>query len=144
MKIQPTAAYATLFDDKFHNPVAGDRVEYIIQCCDSVIAVLNDEQLAEWLGQSAEYVEDPDAREFVDGFATLVFDVDGKQLVVVVDTGGEYLSGAFYEFCEGEGVKFQSIVDSLDVTDVPIGDIYTGTGGDDNMELLTLLHKIFN
>lgn len=143
MKLQPIAAYATLFDDKFREPVTGDKVEYIIQCCDSVIAVLNDEQLAEWLGQAAEYVEDAEARDYTDGFATLVFDVEGEQLVAVVDTGGEYLSGAFYEFCEGEGVKFQSIVDSLDVTDVPVRDIYTGAEKD-NRKLLKLLHKIFN
>ena len=143
MKLQPTAAYATLFDDKFREPVTGDKVAYIIQCCDSVIAVLSDEQLAEWLGQAAEYVEYPEARDYTDGFATLVFDVEGEQLVAVVDTGGEYLSGAFYEFCEGEGVKFQSIVDSLDVTDVPVRDIYTGAEKD-NRKLLKLLHKIFN
>ena len=59
------------------------------------------------------------------------------------DSGGENASGEFYQFCEDNGIDCQFVIDSVDVSGIEVDDIYTG-GNYDSLELLTLLHKVFN
>lgn len=65
-----------------------------------------------------EITSKDDAQEYTDfGSTSLVFEVDGKNLVVVID--------------------------SLDCEDIEVDEIYTGEI-DNNVELLTLLHQVYN
>lgn len=120
-------------------------VDGAFQCCDSTIAVLTQAQIDEWLTVFDEIATNDDASEYCDfGTTTQVFDIDGALLVTVSDSGGELAAGEFEAWCEENGIDSQSVIDGLDCTGDSVEDIYTGTGGDDNMALLTLLHKIFN
>jgi hypothetical protein len=115
-------------------------LEQVFECCDSYIAVLTQEQLDEWLSMF-ESDADPEYTDFAS--ATVVFNVDGKLLTIVSDSGGESASGEFSEFCEENGIACQFVIDSLDCEGVDVEDIYTGEY-DNNIELLTLLHKVYN
>jgi hypothetical protein len=58
----------------------------------------------------------------------------------VSDSGGELASGEFSEFCDEQSIPNQFVIDC---TDIAVSDIYTGCV-DDNVDLLTLLHKVFD
>jgi len=139
---QPTLEKSYFFDDSDTNP---SYVDGVFQCCDSAIAVLTPEQLDVWLEVFAEVATAEDASEYCDfGTTTQAFEVDDVLLVTVSDSGGELAVGEFEVWCELNGIDFQPVIDGLYCEGDAVEDIYTGTGGDDNMELLTLLHKIFN
>jgi len=115
------------------------------EVCDSVIAVLADDEITEWLGEFAELLTDPEIAEFLYSCSTRVFDIDGQKLVIVADSGGEFTSADFVEFCESREIAYQSVIDTPDCTGIEVDEIYTGQDpDDDNIELLTLLHKVFN
>lgn len=133
MKLTPVETKVVVPDDETLDDV-------IIECCDSYIAVLDNQQVMEWMNQYESHVN---FDYTVYGSSTMVFDIDGKNLVVVSDSGGESASGAFAAFCEEHGIEHQFVIDSLDCTDVAVEDIYTGAD-EDNMDLLKLLHKVFN
>jgi hypothetical protein len=134
MKITPTKFKSHVFSDEHSS----------FECCDSVIAVLNDAQIKQWLNQFDEIASDPESKEFAEACITQVFDIDNKLLTIVSDSGGEISTAIFRDFCNENGVDCQFVIDSFDCTytDAP-EDIYTGEM-DNNIELLTLLHKIFN
>jgi hypothetical protein len=118
----------------------GETLDRLLEVCDSYIAVLTPEQVDEWLAQFEKHVD----FEFTDfGSATLVFDIGGKLLVTVSDSGGESASGEFYNFCEENNITCQFVIDSLDCTGLEVDEIYTGADKD-NKRLLKLLHKVFN
>lgn len=142
MKIQPKIEKSHFFDEDETDP---SYVDGVFQCCDSVIAVLTQDQIDEWLVLFDEIATAEDAAEYCSyGTTTQVFDIDGALLVTVSDSGGELAAGEFQVWCEENGIEFQPVIDGLYCTGDSVEDIYTGTGGDDNMELLTLLHRIFN
>lgn len=115
-------------------------LDQVFECCDSYIAVLTQDQVDEWLSQFETAADS----EFTDAAsATAVFEIDGKLLTVVSDSGSESASGVFYEFCEENGIEHQFVIDSLDCTGVDVEEIYTGEY-DNNTELLELLHKVYN
>lgn len=117
-----------------------ETLDRLLEVCDSYIAVLTPEQVDEWLDQFEQHVD----FEFTDfGSATLVFDIGGKLLVTVSDSGGESASGEFYNFCEENDITCQFVIDSLDCTGLEVDEIYTGADKD-NKRLLKLLHKVFN
>ena len=129
---------------KFHT-CADDIVaslDDILECCDSTMAILSKDQIDEWMSRFDSIIEDDDV-DYADGTATMVFDIDGQYLVVVSDSGGEFASGDFYEFCENLHIDAQTVVDSIDCTDISVDEIYTGQM-EDNEEILSLLHKVFN
>lgn len=138
MKLLPVKEKTVLFNNNDEN------LETLIQCCDSYIAVLTQEQIDEWFDTFEKIVSAVDAGNFTEyGSTTLVFDIDGKLFTIVSDSGGENASGEFYQFCEDNGIDCQFVIDSVDVSGIEVDDIYTG-GNYDSLELLTLLHKVFN
>jgi hypothetical protein len=124
------------------DPSVSSDEDLIFQVCDSAIAVLTPDLLKEWLMEFKTIVENI---QEIDVYATMTraFDIEGQILVTVSDNGGELLVPDFEEFCEKRDIPCQPIIDSLDCTDVPVEDIYTGSY-DDNVDLLTLLHKVYN
>jgi len=137
MKIQPSYSKYFVFDDY-------STAESLLECCDSVVAVMNDEQLNEWVKQFESICMEPDVDEYCEsGTITNVFDVDNKKLVVVSDSGGELATAEFEEFCNDRKIPAQFIIDSLDCTDCEVDEIYTGCI-DDNQELLEMVHKLYN
>lgn len=140
--MKPVLEKSYFFDEDENDP---SYVDGAFQCCDSVIAVLTQAQIDAWLAEFDKIATAEDATEYCDfGTTTQVFDIDGELLVTVSDSGGELASGEFQVWCEENGIEFQPVIDGLYCEGDAVEDIYTGTGGDDNMELLTLLHKIFN
>lgn len=82
-----------------------------------------------------EITSKDDAQEYTDfGSTSLVFEVDGKNLVVASDSGGEFAGGYFAEFCEENGIEFQFVIDSLDCEGIEVDEIYTDEI-DNNVEL---------
>lgn len=144
MKFEPVIKEVKIFEDlrpELH-PV---KTEDLYMCCDSVVAVLTQEQIEEWLPLFKDIVDDDSAPSFCAYHSsTLVFDIDGSLLVVVSDAGGELASSEFTTFCEERSIESQFIIDSLDCTDVEVEDIYTGMVGPDNLYLLGLVHKLYN
>lgn len=139
MKIKPIREKTVSFNE-------GETVtfEQVIECCDSYIAVLTQDQIDKWFTIFEEVTTAEDAAEFTDfGSTTLVFDIDGQLLTIVSDSGGENASGEFYQFCEDNGIEYQFVIDGIDCSDCEIDEIYTGVY-DDNQALLALLHKVFN
>jgi hypothetical protein len=137
MKLQPVKEKTAIFYDV-------ETYEDILQCCDSYIAVLDQSQIDSWFKTFNEITSKDDAQEYTEfGSTSLVFEVDGKNLVVVSDSGGEFAGGYFAEFCEENNIEYQFVIDSLDCEDIEVDEIYTGEI-DDNVELLTLLHKVYN
>lgn len=121
-----------------------ESADSISECCDSVIAVLSKDQIDKWLIKFDEIGLASDAIQFCDiGTITSVYNVDEKLLVVVSDAGGELASGEFSIFCDENNIVSQFIVDSIDCTGTPVDEIYTGDDSN-NLELLTLLHKVYN
>lgn len=118
--------------------------EKIIECCDSVCAVLSEADLEEWLVKFNEIINDEDAGNYCDFWsATMVFMIEGKRLVCVIDSGGELASGEFSLFCDNRKIPNQFVIDSLDFTEVPVDDMYTGQMTD-NPGLMRLIHQITN
>lgn len=116
----------------------------LLSCCDSASAILTDDQLAEWLVEFRTHANAPEAPQYCDFFtATVVFDIDGHQLVCVIDSGGEVTNGLFQLFCEDHSIAVQSIVDTLDFTGVDVSDMYTGTYNN-YPDILRLINKISN
>jgi hypothetical protein len=115
-------------------------LDQVFECCDSYIAVLTQDQIDEWLSMF-NYISDPEITDF--SSSTLVFDIDNKLLTIVSDSGGESASGVFQTFCEQRNIPCQFVIDTIDCTGVGIEEIYTGVC-DNNMELLELLHKVYN
>lgn len=137
MKIKPVREKTIVYHD-----VA--TYENILECCDSYIAVLNQEQIDMWFNKFEEISASEDAQEYTDfGTTSLVFEVDDKNLVVVSDSGGEYSSGYFAEFCESHNIDCQFIIDSLECEGIDLDEIYTGDI-EENKNILKLLHKIYN
>ena len=119
-------------------------LEDLLNLCDSVIAVINNEnQLAEWLAEFEALSDDEEAPEFCYGMSTLVFDIDGDKFVMVSDSGGEFSHGEFAIFCEENGIESQFVVDTPVCDGITVDEIYTGQM-DDNRALLELLHKVYN
>ena len=140
MKLTPVREQTVVFDSS-----TGDTVADIFECADSYVAVLTPKQIDQWFEKFANIVSDENAAEYCDGgTTTAVFDIDGTLLTVVSDSGGELAGGDFSLFCEELKIENQFIIDSMDCTGVDVEDIYTGTGGDDYIELLKLVHKIYN
>lgn len=110
------------------------------ECCDSYIAVLTQDQVNEWLSKF-EAAADSEYTDFAS--STAVFEIDGKLLTVVSDSGGESATGEFYAFCEQNNIAYQFVIDALDCKGVAVEEIYTGEV-ENNMELLELLHKVYN
>jgi hypothetical protein len=128
--------------------VGGDDEYDLLEVCDSVMAVLTSNQLDVWSlvwSTITEVGSDEvdGAVEWTDGSVFQVFDIDGKLLVIVSDSGGEWISEQFAEFCENNKIEFQRKVDSLDCEGIEVDEIYTGEM-DDNPVLLELLHKVYN
>ena len=118
--------------------------EQIIECCDSAVAVLDENLLAEWLEIFAGISNMEDAAEYCDFCtATMTFMIEGKLLVCVIDSGGELCSGDFAAFCEERGIPVQTIVDTLVFEGCSIDEMYTGQM-EDNPELMRLVHQITN
>jgi hypothetical protein len=118
----------------------------LLEVCDSVIAVLTPAQLAEWIIDfGAAWPEDiiNTDEATLDGSILQVFDIAGVLFVTVSDSGDEWKSAAFEEFCKDRDIACQGIVDSLDCEGISVEEIYTGEC-DDNSELLKLLHKVYN
>lgn len=135
MKLKPIQQIIYRYDDGDYD---------LLECCDSVIAVLTQEQLTRWLDSFKTIGTDPEASDFCDsGTTTVVFDIDGEILVIVADSGGELASGMFEVWCEENDIECQAIVDSPDCTDVDVEDIYTGAY-EDNQKLLGMLHRVYN
>lgn len=135
MKLSPIKSKTCFFD--------ADQTD-IFECCDSVVAVLTDDLIDEWMLEFKSIVDDDDAADYcAGGSTTQVFDIDGENLVVVADSGGELASGDFQVFCEDHEIPYQFIIDSLDCTDIPVDEIHTGMV-DDNVELLKMVHKLYN
>lgn len=135
MKLKPIQHVVYRYDDDDYD---------LLECCDSAVAVLTEAQVAEWLKLFDDIGTDPEAADFCDfGTVTAVFDIDGEYLVVVADSGGELAAGEFEVWCEENNIPCQPIVDSLDCTDVDVEDIYTGAM-DDNLDLLKLVHRLYN
>ena len=138
MRLLPVKEKTVFFNDNDEN------LETLIQCCDSYIAVLTQEQVDEWFATFEKIVSAVDTGNFTDfGSTTLVFDIDGKLFTIVSDSGGENASGEFYQFCEDNCIDGQFVIDSVDISGIEVDDIYTGENYD-SLELLTLLHKVFN
>lgn len=139
MLLEPTHASVYNFDDSMLDE------SMVFDSCDSAVAVLTDDQLNVWFAQFKDLAEaEEETGEYnAYGTRTLVFSIDGEQLVVVSDSGGEIAAGEFELFCEENGITCQTIIDSLDCTDVPVEDIYTGTM-DEDAHLLSLVHKLYN
>lgn len=137
MNIEPHTVKQVVFDDSFEDP---------FDCCDSVVAALSGEQLQTWLDIFEEKIQNEEAAEYCDfGTRTAVFDIDGQTFVAVSDSGGEWMTAEFQEFCETNNIPSQFVIDSLDCSDVDVDDIYTGCmEEDENKDLLRLLHKIYN
>ena len=139
MKIKPIREKTVSFGED-------ENITYedVIECCDSYMAVLTQEQIDKWFEEFEQISASKEAAEYTEfGTTTMVFEVDGKNLVVVSDSGGEYASGEFLDFCNHHQIDCQFAIDSLDCEGVDIDDIYTGSS-DDNQELLTLIHKVYN
>jgi hypothetical protein len=116
----------------------------LLECCDSVIAVLSPDQLREWaIAFNLLTADTEEFEDFSDGTVMQVFVIDHKLFTIVSDTAGEWTAEEFAEFCVRHEITHQGIVDSLDCTGVPVEDIYTGES-DDYPELLELLHKVYN
>jgi hypothetical protein len=116
----------------------------LLECCDSVIAVLTSDQLAEWTIVFNLLTEDTEEFvDFSDGTVMQVFDIDDKLFTIVSDTAGEWAAEEFREFCKLHAIIHQGVVDSLDCEDIAVEDIYTGEM-DDYPELLKLLHNVYN
>lgn len=138
MKITPTEII-----EYYYNGETDETIN-ILECCDSSVAVLSLEQVSNWIHEFKKIATAEDAGDYCAyGSSTLVFDIDGQLLVVVSDSGGELAGGLFMEFCRDLEIPCQFIIDSLECTGVEIEDIYTGEM-EDNIELLTLVHKIYN
>lgn len=123
-----------------HNDNTVLSFEEVTECCDSYVAVLKPSQVDKWLSQF-DSAADPDFTDFASG--TFVFEVDDKLLTIVSDSGGESATGAFCEFCVDHNIPYQFVIDGLDCEGIGVEDIYTGEY-ENNMELLELLHKIYN
>lgn len=138
MKLTPVREKTVFFNDN------DESVDMLLECCDSYIAVLTPEQVDKWFDIFENFVSTEDVGEFTDfGSTTLVFDIDGKLFTIVSDSGGEGATGEFYQFCEDNNVEKQFVIDSVDCTGIEVDEIYTGEY-DNNEELLTLLHRVFN
>lgn len=145
MRILPLQSKVFHFDPE-HDPNAPPPAPAtLVDCADSTVAVLEEADLARWMTRFAEVAQAEDAADYCDFHTcTLVFEIDGRRLVVVSDSGGELATGEFQAFCAENGIPCQFIIDGLDCTSVAPADIYTGTGGGDNLDLLTLVHRIYN
>tara|TARA_R110000850_G_scaffold104174_1_gene214481 strand:+ start:551 stop:982 length:432 start_codon:yes stop_codon:yes gene_type:complete len=129
---------------KFDIGAASDEYDDLMECCDSVIAVLSFDQLGEWtIAFNLLTADTEEFEDFSDGTVMQVFDIDDKLFTIVSDSAGEWAAEEFSEFCVSHGITHQGIVDSLDCTGVPVEDIYSGEY-DDFPELLELLHKVYN
>lgn len=118
--------------------------ESLLMCCDSASAILTDDQLAEWLIEFRTHANAPEAPQYCDFFtATAAFDIEGHQLVCVIDSGGEVTSGYFQVFCEDRSISVQTIVDTLDFTGAEVSEMYTGTYNN-YPDILSLVNKISN
>jgi hypothetical protein len=138
MKLKPVKEKTVFFNN------SDETLETLIQCCDSYVAVLTPDQVEEWFGTFDKIVSAVDAENFTDfGSTTLVFDIGGKLFTIVSDSGGENASGEFYQFCEDNNIECQFVIDSFDCTGISIDEIYTGEYNY-SLELLTMLHKVFN
>lgn len=142
MKLQPIIEKTVIFNDYDANDT--DFLETCMDSCDSFIAVLTKEQLDNWLALFDKVVSQDDMGEYVEfGSRTMVFDIDGKLFTVVSDSGGEGSTGYFCSFCEENEIERQFVIDSVNCEGIAVDEIYTG-GYDDNLDLLTLLHKVYN
>jgi len=140
MKILPM----TTTTKSFHSNGECLSYEDIIECCDSYAAVLTAHQIKDWMEEFDRICNDETSKDYCDfGTATAIFQIDDKNLVIVSDSGGELSSDEFYTFCENNKIDCQFIIDSFDCNDIEVDEIYTGEC-EDNMEILTLVHKIFN
>lgn len=115
------------------------------EVCDSQLAFLTDEQLAEWMEVQREIFQNPEIDQYIDEWSgTFVFDVDGQNFVVVSDCGGELSVYDFEAFCEERGISVTFVIDGLrqDPGTDP-EDIYTG-GGDADPVMLQALCDLYN
>jgi hypothetical protein len=122
MKIETKMVVRTEMEDEFFNYGFTHRphtlligvVEYegheedlcrLGEVCDSMMAFMTDEQLAEWMEKQRtmldELASESDPSNYIDGWTgTFVFDLDGRNFVIVSDCGGEFGVYDFEEFCE--------------------------------------------
>ncbi len=142
MKLQPIIEKTVIFNDYDTNDT--DFLETCMDSCDSFIAVLTKEQLDNWLAIFDKVVSQDDMGEYVEfGSRTMVFDIDGKLFTVVSDSGGEGSTGYFCAFCDENEIEHQFVIDSVNCEGIAVDEIYTGEY-DNNLDLLTLLHKVYN
>ena len=117
-----------------------------IEVSDSVIAVLTQEEIDIWrplFRQIAQDIATNDQSGSFEGAAFAVFPVAGQLLAVASDHGDESATEPFMGFCQSRGIACQFVIDSIDCSDIDPEDIYTGEA-EDNLDLLRLLHKVYN
>jgi len=138
MKLTPIRSEITYYSED-------DHTQDIFECCDSVVAVLADDQIEPWFAIYNQLATGLDAHQYCDyASTTQVFQIDGNNFVVVADSGGELTVGEFELFCQENDVPYQAIVDSIDCQDMEnMDDFYTGQC-DDNSQLLALVHRLYN
>lgn len=138
MKKPEFAGYKNYADEDELTP------EQIIECCDSAVAVLVNEDLKDWLEIFEKLSNDEEAADFCEFFtATMTFMIEEKTLVCVIDSGGEISSGEFVLFCQDRNIPVQPIVDTLDFNGCSIDEMYSGQM-DDDPELMRLIQQITN
>jgi hypothetical protein len=116
----------------------------LIECCDSMVAVLTDAEIINWVIEFRAAAADLNTTEWYGDYAsTMIFEISGEKLVVVVDGGMVGLADAFEAFCLNSNITCLGFVDSLDFADVDVDDMYTGYVEDDR-HLLTLVNAITN
>lgn len=144
MKIEPYFVETVCNTNDPNENWANASPDKLIECCDSVVAVLTDDQIADWLTEFRAETVVFDTKEWFDEYAsTMIFEINGEKLVVVVDGGMVGMADCFHAFCVEENITCQGIVDSLDFEDVEVDDMYTGYD-EDNQHLLTLVNAITN
>lgn len=114
---------------------------YLFEVCDSVIALLAPEQIDEWFDRINNI---PRSDEY--GVGICVFEVDGKQLTIICDSGMFGVAENFHEFCQENDIPSYYILDSPVIGDYDdLGDFYIHP--DDNPEqveeLLQLWFKVW-
>ena len=115
------------------------------EVCDSQLAFMTDEQLAEWMEVQKQIFQNPEIEQYIDEWSgTFVFDVDGQNFVVVSDCGGELSVYDFEAFCEERDIGVTFVIDGLwQEPGTKPEDIYTG-GGDEDPVKLQALCNLYN
>jgi len=136
MKHQPIKKYTANFEDD------NDIVDFGV-CCDSVIAVLTDDEVEQWFDIQENILHDGYDDYDLYWTGSFLFIIDGKNFMVVSDAGEQYSVAKFHDFCENGNIQFQYVIDGLECEGIEVHQIYTGEC-EDNLELLSLLHKVYN